>query len=302
MSLLDRFKTGLSRSREGFVRRLEQLFNAGEINEAFYEQLEEILVAGDAGVSVTTKLLGTLQAEARRLKLRERRQVHDLLIKTIAGLLVESPQEIPWPADPPLVILVIGVNGAGKTTTTAKLAHRYRMEQRKVLLVAGDTFRAAAIDQLQIWAQRAQVELIRQQPGSDPSAIFFDAMNAARARGADVVIGDTAGRLHTKVNLMGELEKIYRVIGRCQPGAPHEVLLVLDATTGQNGIAQASCFNRVVPVSGLVLTKLDGTARGGIVLGIRDALQLPVRYVGIGEKIDDLVPFVAEDFARALLE
>ncbi len=202
----------------------------------------------------------------------------------------------------PHVILLVGVNGSGKTTSAAKLANLYKQEGKSVLLVAGDTFRAAAIEQLEIWAERAGVELIKQQAGSDPSALFFDAMNSARARNIDLVIGDTAGRLHNKFNLMEELNKINRVVGRCQEGAPHQVLLVLDATTGQNAVAQAKSFNQSLPVSGLILTKLDGTARGGIVVSIQDSLGIPVRYVGLGEKMEDLAPFEPDQFARALLE
>jgi fused signal recognition particle receptor len=200
------------------------------------------------------------------------------------------------------VILLVGVNGSGKTTSAAKLANLYRCEGKKVLMVAGDTFRAAAVEQLEVWAQRAGVDLIKQQAGSDPSALFFDAMNSARAREFDVVIGDTAGRLHNKFNLMEELNKIYRVIGRNIPGAPHQVLLVIDATTGQNAMTQAKSFNEALPLSGLILTKLDGTARGGIVVGIQDSLDIPVRYIGTGEKMEDLAPFNAEDFVNALMD
>ncbi|OPZ71151.1 MAG: Signal recognition particle receptor FtsY [Firmicutes bacterium ADurb.Bin456] len=216
--------------------------------------------------------------------------------------MLDNPEQAAGPNPSPLVILLVGVNGSGKTTTAAKLANIHRRQGKRVLLVAGDTFRAAAIDQLQIWSERAGVEMIKQQPGSDPAAVFYDALNAARARRMEVVIGDTAGRLHTKTNLMQELEKILRVIGRSLPGAPHRVWLVIDATTGQNGLVQARQFNRSVAVDGLIVTKLDGTARGGIVIGIKEALDIPVRYLGIGEGIDDLVPFEASVFARALLE
>lgn len=300
MNLVERFKTGLARSKEGFLRRLDLLFRGGELNDDFYEALEEALILGDVGVEASLKLVEQLRRELNRRKVRERSQAKEILTQEIAALLT-GPQEPVKPDREPLVILLIGVNGSGKTTTAAKLAHRYRREGNEVLLVAGDTFRAAAIEQLQIWAERAGVAMIKQQPGSDPSAVFYDALNAARARQVDVVIGDTAGRLHTKVNLMEELKKINRVIGRVQPGAPHRVLLVIDATTGHNGIAQAARFNEAVPVTGLVLTKLDGTARGGIVVGMQDILKVPVCYVGVGEKLEDLLPFEAEDFARALL-
>lgn len=300
MSLLERFKAGLTRSRAGFARRLDHLFKEGEINEEFYQELEEALITGDVGVETSLKLVEQIRQETSRARLRERSAVRELLVQKLTDLLATPEAEI-MPEEPPRVILLVGVNGAGKTTTAAKLAYLYRQQNQKVLLVAGDTFRAAAIDQLQIWADRAGVDLVRQQPGSDPSAVFYDAINAARARQAGVVIGDTAGRLHTKVNLMEELKKIYRVIGRLHPGAPHQVLLILDATTGHNGIAQAARFHEAVPVTGVILTKLDGTARGGIVVAVRDALNIPVRYIGIGEKMEDLTPFDASTFAQALL-
>ncbi|HOL17715.1 MAG TPA: signal recognition particle-docking protein FtsY [Bacillota bacterium] len=300
MSLLERFKAGLARSRQGFARRLDFLFKEGELNEAFYQELEEALIAGDVGVETSLKLVEQLRQDAARNRLKEREAVRELLLQKLTEILT-APEEEPAPIEPPLVILLVGVNGSGKTTTAAKLARLYREQGRKVLLVAGDTFRAAAIDQLQVWADRAGVDLIRQQPGSDPSAVFYDAINAARARQVDVVIGDTAGRLHTKVNLMEELKKIHRVIGRLHPGAPHQVLLVLDATTGQNGIAQAARFNEAVPVTGVVLTKLDGTARGGIVVAVRETMNIPVRYIGVGEKMEDLAPFDPSAFTRALL-
>lgn len=300
MSLVERFKSGLARSRKGFLKRIDLLFREGELNEEFYESLEEALITGDVGVEAALKLIEQLRCEAGRRKIRSRNEAREILMEEIAAML-SIPEERADPGEGPLVILMVGVNGSGKTTTAAKLAHHYRQKGRKVLLVAGDTFRAAAIDQLQIWAERAGAALIKQQPGTDPSAVFYDALQAARARQIDVVIGDTAGRLHTRVNLMEELKKINRVIDRVQPGAPHRVLLVIDATTGHNGIAQALHFNEAVPVTGLVLTKLDGTARGGIVVGIQDSLKVPVCYVGMGEKLDDLLPFDAADFARALL-
>lgn len=300
MSLVERFKAGLTRSKGGFLRRLDLLFRGGELDDDFYDDLEETLILGDVGVEASLRLVEKLRLESRRRKVRERSQVREILVQEIAEMLTGAAEPVK-PEGEPLVILLVGVNGSGKTTTAAKLAHRYRQEGREVLLVAGDTFRAAAVEQLQIWAERAGAVLIKQQPGSDPSAVFFDALQAARARRIDVVIGDTAGRLHTRANLMEELKKINRVIGRVQPGAPHRVLLVIDATTGHNGIAQALHFNEAVPVSGLVLTKLDGTARGGIVVGIQDILKVPVCYVGVGEKLGDLLPFDSADFARALL-
>ncbi len=300
MSLLNQFKNGLARSKTGFINRLDALFNSGEINEEFYEELEEILVSGDVGVDTTIEIVGQLQEEVKDLKLRELEQVKELLLnKIIKKLSFEELKETAAPKNH--VIMLVGVNGSGKTTTAAKLARLYKEQGKKVLLVAGDTFRAAAVEQLEIWAERAGVEIIKQQSGSDPSALYFDALNAANARGFDIVIGDTAGRLHNKYNLMDELNKIYRVVGRSVPGAPHEILLVVDATTGQNAIAQANSFNQALPLTGIVLTKLDGTARGGIVVSIQDKIGIPVKYIGTGEKMEDLAPFDPELFARALL-
>lgn len=300
MSLVEKFRKSLVRSRDGFLRRLDFLLRDGEVDQAFYDELEETLILGDVGAPTTEKLLQQLRKEAGRARVRKREEARDILTGLLTSFMAAplAPDEL---SGPPLVILLVGVNGSGKTTTAAKLAHRYKQKGEKVLLVAGDTFRAAAIEQLQIWAGRAGVELVRTQPGSDPGAVFFDALEAAKARGIDVVIGDTAGRLHTRTNLMHELEKINRVIGRSLPGAPHQVLLVIDATTGQNGVAQAAAFGRTVPVSGLVLTKLDGSARGGIVVGVQEALSLPVCYIGTGERMEDLAPFDAAAFARALL-
>lgn len=301
MSLIEKFKNGLLRSKSGFIGRLELLFGSGELNDDFYDELEEIMVAGDVGIATSLKLVGQLREEAGRLKLKAREETRELLRQSLINICSAEDATV-LQSEPPLVILLVGVNGSGKTTSAAKLANLYRSEGKKVLMVAGDTFRAAAVEQLEVWAQRAGADLIKQQAGSDPSALFFDAMNSARAREFDVVIGDTAGRLHNKFNLMEELNKIYRVIGRNMPGAPHQVLLVIDATTGQNAIAQAKSFNEALPLSGLILTKLDGTARGGIVVGIQDSLDIPVRYIGTGEKMGDLAPFNAEDFVNALME
>ncbi len=300
MSLINHLKKSLVRSKSGFVSRLDDLFGSGEINEAFYEELEDILVSGDVGVQTSLKLVDQLKEEIKSQKVKDRDEAKNILLQLIteimdsSGITLEHDQQ-------PFVILLVGVNGSGKTTSAAKLANIYRQKKNNVLLVAGDTYRAAAIDQLETWAGRIDVDLIKQEPGSDPSALFFDAMNAAKARNVDLVIGDTAGRLHSKHNLMEELSKIHRVISRNMPGAPHQVLLVVDATTGQNAVAQARNFNQSLPIDGLILTKLDGTARGGIVINIQDELKIPVCYVGIGEKIDDLVPFSPEDFAKALL-
>lgn len=305
MSLADRFRDSLARSRAGFISRLHSLFSPGELDDAFYEQLEEILIGGDTGVRAALKLVEQLKTEAAARRIKRREEAGKLLEQILVDFLAISTSGAADPlenAEKPGVILLVGVNGSGKTTSAAKLAHLYRSRGKKVLLVAGDTFRAAAVEQLEIWAQRAGADLIRQQSGADPSALFFDALNAARARGSDLVIGDTAGRLHTKSNLMEELNKIYRVIGRSMPGAPQQVLLVIDAGTGHNAIAQAESFNAALPLTGIILTKLDGTARGGIVFGIREVLKIPICYIGAGEKIEDLLPFNAGDFARAFLE
>jgi fused signal recognition particle receptor len=301
MSLVDQFKKSLARSRTGFIVHLRELFTAGELNDLFYEELEETLISGDVGVQTSMQVVKKLKTEAGFLKLKERNSAKDLLLQLLIAL-ISSDEQVPEITEQPYVILLVGVNGSGKTTSAAKLANLFRKQGKKVLLVAGDTFRAAAVEQIEIWSERVGVELIKQQSGSDPSALFFDAINSARARKIDIVIGDTAGRLHSRYNLMEELNKIYRVIGRNMQGAPHQVLLVVDATTGQNAIAQAVSFNETLPLSGLILTKLDGTARGGIVIGIQDALKIPVRYVGTGEKMDDLAPFNAADFVHALLE
>ncbi len=301
MSKIEKFRSSLARSRSGFLDRLNHLIRGGELDADFYEQLEEILISGDVGVETTLKLVEELKEEATTQKVTDRETFRSLMAQKISSLLA-APAGRAEPATPPLFILLVGVNGSGKTTSAAKLAHFYKDLGKKVMLVAGDTFRAAAIEQLEIWSERAGVELIRQHSGSDPSALFFDAITAAKARGIEVVIGDTAGRLHNKYNLMEELNKIYRVIGRNLTGAPHQVILVVDATTGQNAVAQAKSFNEALPLSGLILTKLDGTARGGIVLAIRDLLDLPVLYIGTGEQIEDFAPFDAEAFTAALLE
>ncbi len=301
MSLMDQFKSGLARSRDGFIGRLGGLFSGGDIDQEFYDELEEILVSGDVGVQTSIKLVERLQDEIKGRKIKEREEAKNLLLELIVQIM-GSAEITNEPDQKPYVILLVGVNGSGKTTSAAKLASLYKRSGKEVLLIAGDTYRAAAIEQLEIWSERTGVDLMKSQAGSDPSALFFDAMNAAKARNVDVVIGDTAGRLHSRYNLMEELNKIYRVIGRNIDEAPHRVLLVVDATTGQNAVAQAKKFNQSVPIDGLILTKLDGTARGGIVINIQDELDIPVSYVGTGEKLEDLAPFNPEYFARALLE
>ena len=296
-----KLKEGLFKTHQGMVSKIDQLVvGKKEIDEHLLEELEEILITSDIGVKTTQELLSQVTEKVRRKELEEA----DLLKKAIQDqmYLILSRQEksLDLSASRPFVIMVIGVNGTGKTTTISKMAQKFKGQGKSVLLVAADTFRAAAIEQLEIWGQRVGCEVIKHKSGSDPSAVVFDALKAGKARGAEVIIVDTAGRLHTKVNLMEELKKIKRVMARELPGAPHENLLVLDATTGQNAIAQAKMFNKELGVTGIALTKLDGTAKGGILVSISDELKIPIRYIGIGEKVDDLREFNARDFVDAL--
>lgn len=290
---------GLARTREGIASSLRHAFGAVEVDEATLDELETSLLSSDLGPALTEEVVEGLRRQARAGTL-DGAALRDAMRRTLREALGTAvPAETP-PA-PPSVVFIVGVNGGGKTTTIGKLAARERAIGRKVLVVAADTFRAAAIDQLERWAERAGVEVIRHREGSDPSAVVFDALRSARARGIDTVLVDTAGRLHTKAPLMAELEKMARVAAREVAGAPHEVLLVVDATTGQNGLAQAREFTKSAPISGVVLTKLDGTAKGGIALVIRRQLGVPIRYVGVGEAIDDLLDFDAEAYLDGLL-
>lgn len=293
---LGRLRAGLVRTRQALTARVDDLLGRG-ISEQFYEDLEETLVGADLGVPATAAVIARLRERARAGE-RSPDAVRRALVEILSGMLGQpAPLTL---APPPAVLLILGTNGSGKTTTIGKLAWSLKREGRKVLLVAADTFRAAAIDQLVIWAERAGVDVVRHQAGADPAAVVFDAAQAARARHIDVLIVDTAGRLHTKTNLMEELKKVDRVLRRELPAAPVESLLVLDAMTGQNGIAQARQFQVALPVTGVVLTKLDGTARGGIVVAISEELRLPVKLVGLGEGLDDLQPFDPRAFAEAL--
>jgi len=290
-------EASLARTRGGFMSRLRGLFGGGEIAAADWDEVEEALIAGDIGASLAGRIVE---------RARSRRDVASAgaaVRAELAALL--APRDPDWDLRPavdghPTIILVVGVNGTGKTTTIGKLAHREASAGRRVLVAAADTFRAAAIEQLRIWADRSRVDVVAHAPGADPGAVVYDALDAALARGADVVIADTAGRLHTKANLMDELAKIRRVVDRRLPGAVPETLFVLDATTGQNGLAQAVAFHAAVGLTGIVLTKLDSTARGGIVFAIEDQLRVPVRFVGVGERIEDLLPFDPERFVAAL--
>ncbi len=301
MGFFDRLKSGLEKTRKNFTDKIDQLISGyATIDNEFLEDLEAVLLSADIGVQTTDKLMAAVQTGIRAKEINTPDDLRPYLKMKIEEMLMRNVLEEPVSPEPPRVILVIGVNGVGKTTTIGKLGNYYREKGEKVLLAAGDTFRAAAIEQIEIWGNRIGVDVIKQAAGSDPAAVAFDAVQAARARKIDTLIIDTAGRLHTKANLMEELKKINRVINREIPGAPHEILLVLDATTGQNAVIQAKLFSAVAPVTGVVLTKLDGTAKGGVVVSIGVELGLPVRWVGVGEGIDDLRPFDAKDFAEAL--
>jgi fused signal recognition particle receptor len=299
---LGRLKQGLSKTRAGFTDRLDQvLFGKKEISGEFLEDLEEVLFTSDLGVATTQDLIQKVQEGMARRDLDRPDKLREVLKQQIRTFLdvPEVEHREPAPGEP-LVIMMVGVNGVGKTTAIGKTAYLFKEEGKSVMLVAGDTFRAAAVEQLQIWAERVGAEVVKQKEGSDPSAVVYDALSAAASRRTDVVLIDTAGRLHTKTNLMDELEKICRIAGKKLPGSPHEVWLVLDATTGQNAIAQAETFNKALRVTGIILTKLDGTAKGGIVVGICHQLKIPIRFIGIGEKLDDLRPFDASEFVEAI--
>lgn len=305
LSLLQRLKTGLAKTRESCVHRIDAIFLGKKvIDEDLLEELEEILITSDIGVQMTQNLLRQTRKQLDRKELADPQSLKRFLKDAMLASLQENDQspELRMPAEGPLVILVLGVNGVGKTTSIGKLAHKFKKAGNKVLLVAADTFRAAAIDQIKVWGERIGVEVSAQNPGADPSSVVFDALAYARNRAFDVIIVDTAGRLHTKVNLMEELKKIKRVMHKQCEGSPHEVLLVLDATTGQNAVSQARIFNEAVDVSGLVLTKLDGTAKGGIVVNISSELNIPIRFIGVGEKMEDLRDFDAREFVEALFD
>ncbi len=301
MGFFDKIKSGLEKTKKSFSTRLNSVVAGftGE-NEEFFDELEELLITSDVGAETSMEAVERLRDLVKQRGYRGSEEVRGALAEILTEMLAGSGGELKLDTKPS-VILVVGVNGVGKTTTIGKLANRLTDEGKKVLLAAGDTFRAAAADQLKIWADRTGADFVRHEEGSDPAAVVFDALNAAKARGTDVVIVDTAGRLHNKSNLMNELAKIGRVITREAPGASVETLLVLDATTGQNGLNQAMEFKKTVGLTGIVLTKLDGTAKGGIVFAIVSQLGVPVRYVGVGEQADDLVPFDSGEFLEALL-
>jgi fused signal recognition particle receptor len=296
-----RLRNRLSKTRKGFVSRVDELLlGKKEIDEALLEDLEEILITSDLGVHTTMALIENVREKVERKHLSHAEELKDALQSEILAFLKAPPRPGPIAEGKPHVIMVVGVNGVGKTTTIGKLGARYVKEGKRVLLIAADTFRAAAVEQLEVWAERISAELVRHKDKSDPSAVVYDGICAAKARGVDVVIIDTAGRLHTRVNLMEELKKIRRTVTRQLPDAPHEILLVLDATTGQNAISQAQLFHEALEITGIALVKLDGTAKGGIVVGICDSLGLPLQYIGLGEKVEDLQDFNPDAFMKAL--
>ena len=299
MGLFNKIKEGLKKTRSAVMGQIDTMLKSfAQIDEELFEELEELLVMGDVGMDTANEIVGELRYRVRQKGITKPTDLYGELEEIIAEML-EGGEELDISTSPS-IILVIGVNGVGKTTTIGKLANQLREDGKKVLLAAADTFRAAAIDQLDIWAKRSRVEIIKQNEGSDPAAVIFDAIAAAKARGSDVIICDTAGRLHNKKHLMDELAKINRVIDRELPDAAKEKLLVLDATTGQNAVNQAEQFREATGITGIVLTKLDGTAKGGVVLAIKKGIGIPVKYIGVGEQIDDLQPFNAHEFARAL--
>lgn len=299
MGLFKKIKDGLKKTRDTVVGQIDSMLKSfTKIDEELFEELEELLVMGDVGVNTATKITDELRKKVKKQGIKDPNEIYSLLEETVAEML-SGGEELKLNTKPS-IILVIGVNGVGKTTTIGKLANNLRLQGKRVVLAAADTFRAAAIDQLEIWAQRSQCDIVKQNEGSDPAAVVYDAISSAKAKGADVIICDTAGRLHNKKYLMDELSKISRIIDRELPDADKEYLLVLDATTGQNAVNQAREFKNAAGITGIVLTKLDGTAKGGVVLSIKEELDVPVKYIGVGEQIDDLQPFNSNEFARAL--
>ena len=301
MGFFDKIKAGLTKTRDALSNTLGNVFSGfSEIDDDFYDELEESLILADLGVETATKATDRLRKVIREQHIKSTEEAKSALKDILVEMLSVGDTELDLSTDP-AVILVIGVNGVGKTTTIGKIAKQQVQQGKKVLLIAGDTFRAAAADQLEIWAQRSGADIIRQHEGADPASVVFDGIQAAKARKSEVIIIDTAGRLHNKQNVMNELNKISRIVNRELPEAAKEVLLVLDGTTGQNGLIQAKQFKEIAGVTAMAVTKLDGTAKGGIVIAVADALQVPVKFVGVGEQADDLMPFVARDFVEALL-
>ena len=301
MGFFDKIKSGLTKTREALSSTLDAVFSGfTEIDADFYDELEESLILADLGVETVTRVMKELRRQVSRRGLSTTQEAKDCLKEILKDMLNVGDTELNLSTSP-AVILVIGVNGVGKTTTIGKIATQLGKQGKKVTLVAGDTFRAAAADQLEIWAERSGAAIVRQKEGADPASVVFDGIQSAKARGSDVILIDTAGRLHNKTNLMNELNKISRIVERELPEAAREVLLVLDGTTGQNGLIQAKQFKEIAGVTAVAITKLDGTAKGGIVIAVADTLQIPVKFVGVGEQAEDLMPFVAEDFVEALI-
>lgn len=301
MAFLNKLKESLTKTRQNLVGKIDQVIHRYKnIDEEIYEELEEALIQADVGVNTAVELVERLRRAVRERREDDAEKLRPMLKEIIKEIMGEESVPVNLDGNCPTVIMVVGVNGAGKTTTIGKLAHYYKSEGKKVVLGAADTFRAAAVEQLEIWANRVGVDLIKHREGSDPAAVAFDSLQAARARRADVLIIDTAGRLHTKTNLMEELKKIKRVLNREMPGAPHEVLLVLDATNGQNAVSQAKLFGEAVGVTGIALTKLDGSAKGGVVIAVNSTLEIPIKLIGVGEGLEDIRPFIAGEFVDAL--
>ena len=300
VSLFDRLKQGLTKAKQGITDRIDEVLKAyTKVDEELLEDLEEVLITADVGVNTTMDIIGKLEDVIRTKKITDPQDVREELKLIIEDILSKDDTKLDV-SHSPTIILMVGVNGVGKTTTIGKLAHRYKSEGKKVLLAAGDTFRAAAIDQLEVWANRCNVDIIKHQEGADPGAVIFDAIKASKARGVDVLICDTAGRLHNKSNLMNELGKVFKIVDREYPEAKKEVLLVVDATTGQNAVSQAKSFKEVCDITGLVLTKLDGTAKGGVVLAVKSEVDVPVKLIGVGEQMEDLQDFDSKSFVDAL--
>lgn len=300
MGFFDRLKEGLKKTKNTITERIDQvLVSFGKIDEELFEELEEVLITSDVGVETSMKIIEDLKKKVKEHKATDPKKVKELLKEELSEILSSGDSSMNLETNPSIII-VVGVNGVGKTTSIGKIANLLKNSGKSVVLAAGDTFRAAAIDQLEIWSQRVGVDLIKHDEGADPAAVIFDAIQSVKARKADILICDTAGRLHTKKNLMEELKKIFRIIDRELPDASREILLVLDATTGQNAVSQAKTFGEATPVTGIVLTKLDGTAKGGIIISVASELNIPVKFIGVGEQIDDLQRFDSKEFVEAL--
>ena len=298
-----RLRQGLAKTRDGLSSRLDQMFAVGKaIDQTLLDEIETLLITSDFGMSVTEEVVQALTKAMSRKSLKDAEAVREALKTTLVQMIEPSALPLPQTDAEPLVVLMVGVNGAGKTTTAGKLAHRFKSEGRQVMLAAGDTYRAAAVEQLKTWGERNGVDVVAQQTGADSASVIFDALSSAKAKGADVLIADTAGRLQNKANLMQELEKIVRVMNRIDESAPHSVLLVIDGGTGQNALVQAREFKNSVPVSGLVVTKLDGTAKGGVMFALARELGLPIHFIGVGEQLDDLRPFDAKAYVEAIFD